>query len=140
MGRILAIDYGLKRTGIAVTDPMKMIASPLDTISTQNLFDFLINYIDQEEVETIVVGLPSNLDNKDTHTTKPVKKLIEKLKLKFPSKKIAGYDEKFSSKIAMDAMIRGGMKKKNRQKKENVDKISAAIILQDYMAFDDRSL
>lgn len=133
MGRIIAIDYGLKRTGLAVTDPLKIIASPLETIPTENLFSWLKDYFGKEQVERIVVGMPTNLDQSETHTTVPVKKLIESLKVQFPEIPISEIDERFTSKIAMQSMVLSGMKKKDRQKKENVDKISAAIILQSYL-------
>ncbi len=134
MGRILALDYGKKRTGIAVTDPMQMIASPLVTVSSLQLHTFLSEYLEKEEVETIVVGLPVTLRNTDTHVTAEVRTLVDTLRGKFPSVSIVTVDERFTSKMAMDAMISGGMSKKDRARKENVDKISAAIILQSYLA------
>ena len=133
MGRIVAIDYGLKRTGLAVTDPLKIIGSPLVTIATNDLISWLIDYFNKEEVERIVIGLPVNLDMSDTHTTLPVKKCIDKIKQRFPDIPISTEDERFTSKIAQRTMIMGGMKKKDRRNKSNVDKISAAIILQSYM-------
>ncbi len=137
MGRILAIDYGLKRTGLAVTDPMKIIASPLETVQTDGLINWLIDYLKKEDVERIVIGLPVNLDMTDTHTTDPVKKFIENIKHQFPHVPVSTEDERFTSKIAKQTMILGGMKKKNRRNKVNVDKISAAIILQSFMAKTD---
>lgn len=134
MGRILAIDYGLKRTGLAVTDPMKIIASPLETVPTDELISWITAYIKKEEVERIVIGLPVNLDMTDTHTTNPVKTFIVKLNRKFPQTPVSTEDERFTSKIAMQTMIMGGMKKKDRRKKANVDKISASLILQSYMS------
>ncbi len=134
MGRIIAIDFGLKRTGLAVTDQLKIIATPLETIPSGNLINWLKSYLKKEEVEHIVIGLPVNLDLSDTHATGPVKKIIEILKDKFPSIPISTEDERFTSKIAKQAMILGGMKKKDRREKSNVDKISASIILQSYMA------
>lgn len=133
MGRIIAIDYGLKRTGLAVTDPLQIIASPLETVQTVTLMEWLKSYHEKEVVERIVVGMPVNLDQSDTHTTVPVKKLIENLKTSFPAIPISEIDERFTSKIAQQSMVLSGMKKKNRQKKENIDKISAAIILQSYL-------
>ena len=133
MGRLLAIDFGFKRTGIAVSDPLKIIASPLDTIPTENLFEWLKNYQQNESLERFIVGMPTNLDQSNTHTTDAVKKLIEKLQLDFPDIPISVVDERFTSKIAQQSMILGGMKKKNRQKKENIDKISATLILQSYL-------
>ncbi len=133
MGRVLAIDYGLKRTGLAVTDPLKIIGSPLETVPTENLITWLNEYLKKEEVERIVIGLPVNLDMSDTHTTKPVKKFIEKINQLFPNIPVSTEDERFTSKIAQQTMILGGMKKKERRIKSNVDKISAAIILQSYL-------
>jgi putative Holliday junction resolvase len=138
MGRILGIDYGLKRTGLAVTDPMKIIASPLETVPTEELIKWISAYIKKEEVEHIVIGLPVNLDMKDTHTTNPVKKFIVVLNQQFPQLPVSTEDERFTSKIAQQTMILGGMKKKDRRKKENVDKISASIILQSFMSRTNR--
>lgn len=133
MGRIIAIDYGIKRTGLAVTDPLKIIASPLETVQTNNLIQWLKDYFNSEEVERIVIGMPTNLDQSDTHTTQPVKSFIAQLKSEFPKLPISPIDERYTSKIAQQAMALGGMKKKDRRRKENVDKISASIILQSYM-------
>ncbi len=133
MARIIAIDYGLKRTGLAVTDPLQIIANGLETIPTVQLFTFLKEYFAKEEVETIVLGMPTNLDTSDTDTTAPVRALKKKLEKDFPQKNVYTVDERFTSKIAIDAMVRGGMKKKDRRKKENVDRISAVIILQSYL-------
>ncbi len=138
MGRILAIDFGLKRTGLAVTDPLKIIASPLETVPTGRLLEWLKDYLQKEEVEAIVLGMPVNLDGTDTHTTAPVKKLMQHIKEKFPGIHIVFEDERFTSKMAMDAMISGGMKKKDRRRKGNVDKISASIILQSYLSKQNR--
>jgi putative Holliday junction resolvase len=134
MGRILAIDYGLKRTGIAVTDPMRIIATALDTIESQKLIEFLTGYFKKETVDELVLGLPKRLNNTDTDMTPHVHKLAELLKNTFPEKPLSLLDERFTSSIALDTMIAGGMKKKDRQVKGNVDKISATIILQDYMS------
>jgi putative Holliday junction resolvase len=133
MGRILAIDFGFKRTGLAVTDPLKIIANPLTTIASDKLFDYLNKYFSEEEVEAIVVGMPINLDMSKTHTTEAVEQLVRKLELDYPDKKVHTVDERFTSKIALDTMVRGGMKKSERRKKENVDKISAVIILQSFL-------
>jgi putative Holliday junction resolvase len=134
MGRVLSIDYGLKRTGLAVTDPLKIIASPLDTVMTTDLLPWIKNYIRSEDVETIVVGKPSKLDQSPTDTTAHVQKFVEELRAALPDLNIDEEDERFTSKIARQAMITGGMKKKDRRQKANVDKISAAIILQSYLA------
>lgn len=133
MGRIIGIDYGLKRTGIASTDPLKIIASPLETVPTKEIFKFLLAYCAKEPVELFVVGMPKNLQNEDTHATPAVSKFIEKLQKVFPKIEIKEVDERFTSKMAINALIEGGMKKKGRQNKANVDKVSAAIILKSYL-------
>lgn len=133
MGRILALDYGKKRTGIAVTDPLKIIASPLETIATREIFAFLERYTKTETVECIVVGMPLRSNNEETHVTRDVISLIDKLKEKFPAIDVHSEDERFTSKMALDAAIASGMKKKDRQIKGNIDKISAAIILQSFL-------
>ncbi len=133
MGRILAIDYGLKRTGLAVTDPLKMIASPLETVNTSELIEWIRSYIQKEKLDLIVVGMPTKLDQSPTHSTKAVSNFIVELEKSFPSIRIDKEDERFTSKMALQSMIQGGMKKKDRREKANVDKISAAIILQSYL-------
>ena len=133
MGRILAIDYGLKRTGLAVTDPMQIIATALDTVETATLMGFIKSYFQKEQVEEVVIGMPKKLNNEDSDITSQVKKFIDLFKKSFPLLKITEVDERFTSRIAQQAMITGGMKKKDRQVKGNVDKISATIILQSYM-------
>jgi len=133
MGRILAIDYGLKRTGIAVTDPLQIIATALETVETSTLINFLKNYFQKETVDEVVIGMPKKLNNEDSDTASEIRKFIELFKKSFSSMMIKEVDERFTSKIAQQAMITGGMKKKNRQVKGNVDKISATLILQSYM-------
>ena len=133
MSRLVAIDYGRKRTGLAATDPLQLIASPLDTVATPQLIDYLKKYDTTEGIAAFVVGMPRKLDNTDTNVTADVRAFVKRLSQHFPGKSIHLHDERFTSKLAMDAMISGGMKKKDRQKKENVDKVSAAIILQSYM-------
>ena len=134
MARIIAIDYGTKRVGVAVTDPLQMIASPLDTIHPLKLMEFLKNYLHQEEVECFVLGWPKNLDNSDTEMIQHVKGFHRKLEKEFPDKAVHLVDERFTSKMALDAMIRSGSKKKDRmQKTGNLDKVSATIILQSYL-------
>ena len=133
MPRILCIDYGKKRTGIAVTDPLKIIASPLTTVETKNLFPYLKNYFQKEEVELVLIGEPKNWDESDTHATPLVHQFIQKFKKDFPLMKIETVDERYTSKLASQAMVQMGMKKKERQKKENVDQIAAAIMLQEYL-------
>ncbi len=133
MARILAIDYGKKRTGIAVSDPMQIIATGLCTIDSHELIPFLKNYFIAEQVELIIIGLPVNWDESDTDGTAPAKKAIERIKKAFPAMPLKTVDERFTSKMAKAAMIDMGMKKKDRQVKANVDVIAAAIILQEYM-------
>ena len=133
MSRILAIDYGAKRTGLAVTDPLRIIASPLDVLPSHQLENFLKTYFDKEEVTKVVIGMPKNTDGSDTNATPLVQAFINRFKKVFPSKELILHDERFTSKMAMDVMIAGGMKKKNRQIKGNVDKVSATIILQSYL-------
>lgn len=133
MARILAIDYGLKRTGIAVTDPLRIIATALETVETEKLLNFLKVYFQREPVDQLVVGMPKRLSNTDTDMTPYVRKLVEQLNKHFPDKPIALIDERFTSSIAMQTMIDGGMKKKDRRVKGNVDKISATLILQSFM-------
>lgn len=133
MGRLLAIDYGIKRTGIAVTDPLKIIASPLETVATKDLYNFLSSYFAREEVEAVVIGVPVDLKMRDTDVTKAVRTFIGKFKNNHPLIPVHEIDERYTSKMAFDAMIAGGMSKKDRRNKENVDKISASIILQSFM-------
>jgi putative Holliday junction resolvase len=133
MGRILAIDYGRKRTGLAVTDPLRIIATALETVATSDLQNFLKTYLQKESVDEFVIGMPKTLRNEDSETAPFVRKCIEELKSNFPNKPIHEIDERFTSSLAQRAMIEGGMKKKDRQEKGNVDKISAVIILQSYL-------
>lgn len=133
MARILCIDYGKKRTGLAVTDPLQIIAGGLPTIETHKLFDFLKQYTSTEEVETIVIGMPLNLDDSSTHATPLVKEAIVRLKKLFPQINIVEVDERFTSTLAKRAMLDMGMKKKDRAVKGNVDEIAATIMLQDYL-------
>lgn len=133
MGRILAIDYGTKRVGLAVSDPLKIIATALTTVPTQELLPYLQGYMAREEVEVLVVGLPKNLNAEDTNNTAPVKAFVKQLEKVFPHIPIRLVDERFTSKIALDTMIAGGSKKKDRRDKGRLDKISATIILQSYM-------
>eukprot|EP01136_Pigoraptor_vietnamica_P022261 Opistho-1_new@73175 len=133
MGRILAIDYGSKRVGLAVTDPLKIIASALDTIHSKDVLEFLKAYIAREDVEAMVVGMPVNLDGEDTNNTPQVKGFVKGLKKAFPDMPIHLHDERFTSSMAMSAMITSGYSKKDRREKGNIDKISATIILQSFM-------
>ncbi|MEJ7643370.1 MAG: Holliday junction resolvase RuvX [Chryseolinea sp.] len=134
MGRILALDYGKKRTGIAVTDPLRIIATALETVPTANLITYLKNYLSREPVDEFVVGMPKTLMNQDSETAPLVRKFVEILKITFPEKPVHLADERFTSSIARRTMLDGGMKKKDRQIKGNVDKISAVIILQSFMS------
>jgi putative Holliday junction resolvase len=134
MGRIIAIDYGTKRTGIAVTDPLQIIATALDVVESPKLFNYLKAYFAKEQVDQIVIGLPKTLKNEDDEMTPVIRSIAEKIQKTFPDKPLHFLDERFTSKIALQTMIDGGMKKKNRQVKGNADKIAATIILQDFMS------
>lgn len=134
MPRILAIDYGLKRTGLAVTDPLQIISTALTTVETPQLFNFLKEYFKKELVERIIIGDPRNLDDSDTHATPHVKKVIERLKKEFPAIPVETVDERYTSKMASRAMIDMGMKKMQRRDKGMVDQIAATIMLQEFMA------
>jgi putative Holliday junction resolvase len=136
LGRILAIDYGLKRTGLAVTDPLRIISTALETVETKNILGFLTGYFDKEAVDEIVIGLPKTLRNEDSQTAPAVRVFADQLKQKFPAKPVHFMDERFTTSIAKQTMIDGGMKKKDRRVKGNVDKISATLILQSYMAMN----
>lgn len=134
MPRILAIDLGTKRTGIAVTDPLKMLANPLETIDTAILIDYLRSYCAKENVDTLVLGLPTRLNGQDNEMTPKVMALKSVLEKTFPTLKLELIDERFTSKMAMQSMIAMGTKKKDRREKAgNLDKMSAAIILQSYL-------
>jgi putative Holliday junction resolvase len=134
MARIICIDYGGKRTGLAVTDPLQIIASALTTIETKELIPFLKVYFKKETVELILIGMPLGLDDEPTHATPLVEKAIVRLKKEFPTIPLETVDERYTSKQASQAMVQMGMKKKDRQKKENTDMIAATIMLQEYMA------
>lgn len=133
MGRIMAIDYGLKRTGVAVTDPLKIIATALATVETPKMVKFLKEYLAKEEVELVIIGMPSNWDESDTHATQPVKRFIETLQKQFPFLAVKEVDERFTSKMAARALVEMGMKKKQRQQKGMVDQVAATMMLQEYM-------
>ena len=133
MGRILAIDYGNKRTGIAVTDPGRIIATPLVTVKTAELETFLREYLDKETVDSFVVGYPLKMNNEPSEMVKYIDPFLNRLKKLFPGKEINLVDERFTSTIAQRAMIDGGMRKKYRQDKSNVDRISASLILQSFL-------
>ena len=133
MSRILAIDYGRKRTGIAVSDPLQIIASGLTTVPTHQLIDFLLNYIKQEQVECIIIGHPKQLNNEDSENMKNIVPFINRLKKILPDMPVQLVDERFTSVLAHQTMLAGGLKKKDRQNKALVDEISATIILQSYL-------
>ncbi len=133
-GRILAIDYGLKRTGIAVTDEMQMIASGLTTIPSETAIDWLKNYFTKEKVEKVLIGEPRQMNNEPSQSAPLIAAFTEKFKKSFPDMPIEGVDERFTSKMAFQTMIDSGLKKKQRQNKSLIDEISATIILQDYLS------
>lgn len=133
MARILAIDYGGKRTGIAVTDPMQIIATGLTTIHSHELIAFLKNYFLTEQVELIIIGMPKNWDESDTHGTPLAESAIKRIQKAFPNMPLKTVDERYTSKMAKDAMLQMGMKKKDRRDKKLVDEIAATIMLQEYM-------
>ncbi len=133
MGRILAIDYGSKRVGIAVTDPLQIIATPLTTLREPELIPFLIQYRSREPLERIVVGMPLRTDGSDTHATPLIRAFIKNLNQKIPDIPVETIDEAYTSKRAFQAMVEGGMKKKDRRKKENIDQVSAVLILQSFL-------
>lgn len=135
MARILSIDYGKKRTGIAVTDPLQLIAGGLATVSTSELFDYLKRYVASEEVECIVIGEPRQPNGQPSENLARVQQFVNRWRKAVPAIPIEYYDERFTSVLAHQAMIDGGLKKKARQDKALVDEISATIILQDYMRF-----
>lgn len=133
MGRILALDFGKVRTGIAITDELRFIASGLTTVGTNELISFLKGYLDKETVTQFVVGEPRQMNNTPSESEQLILPFIEKLRLAFPDIPIARQDERFTSKMAIQSMIEGGLKKKQRQNKALVDEISATLILQAYL-------
>lgn len=133
MGRIMAVDYGRKRTGLAVTDSLRIIATALETVPTTELISFIVAYAKREVVDEFVVGMPKTLMNEDSEIAPLVRIFVEELKKTFPEKPVHLADERFTSSMALRTMIDGGMKKKDRREKGNVDKISATIILQSFM-------
>ncbi len=133
MGRILAFDYGTKRTGIAVTDPLQLIASGLKTVETSEILTFLKSYCTDEEVVLFVVGLPKQMNNLPSESEQFIKSFIRNLKRTFPEIPIKREDERFTSKMALQSMIDSGIKKKQRRNKAIVDEISATLILQSYL-------
>lgn len=133
MARILAIDYGKKRVGIAVTDPLKLIANGLDTVPSNEIYKYLSEYFDREEVERVVVGYPVKLNNEPSEAVRYVNEFIRTFIRKFPGIPLEQHDERFTSRIAFQAMLDGGVKKNKRKDKAMVDKVSATILLQSYL-------
>jgi len=133
MGRIMAIDYGLRRTGLAVTDTLQMIANGLTTVATADLVSFIQNYVKKEPVERFVVGLPKQMNNEPSESMKQIEPFVAKLKKELPEIPVEYLDERFTSVLAHKAMLEGGMKKMKRRDKAIVDEISAVIILQSYL-------
>ena len=133
MSRILAIDYGKKRTGVAVTDILQIIANGLTTVATPELMDFILKYVEKEPVERIIVGHPKQMNNEDSENMKRITPFVNQLRKKLPNIPVELVDERFTSVLAHQAMLDGGLKKKARQNKALVDEISATIILQSYL-------
>lgn len=133
MSRIISIDFGLKRTGIAVTDPLQIIATGLTTLHSKELIPFLKDYFAKEQVELIIIGWPTNWDDSATHATPLVEKCIKDLQKHFPAMPVKKVDERFTSKMAKDSMLEMGLKKKDRRNKALVDEIAATIMLQEYL-------
>jgi|SRR5690554_3440463 len=133
MSKLLAIDYGTKRCGIAATDSLQMIASGLTTVETKNIHEFMVDYLSNEDVECLIVGDPRRLNNEPSAVEKSIIPFINFIKKRFPRLKIEREDERFTSKMAMETMIQGGVKKMKRRDKALVDKVSATLILQSYM-------
>ncbi len=135
MGRILAIDYGKKRVGVAVTDELQIIATALDTVPAKDVIQYLKAYMEKEQVDCIVVGDPRQMNNTASESVKFIEPFVKRLKKVFPHMLIERYDERFTSKIAVQTMVSAGLKKKERRNKSTIDKISAVIILQSYMEY-----
>ena len=134
MARILAIDYGRKRVGLAVTDPLQIIANRLTTVSTHTIWDFLKEYFQKENVETVVVGYPKQMNNEASEAVRYINPFLKKFQKTYPNLKLEIIDERFTSKMAFQTMIDSGLSKKKRQNKALVDEISATIILQTYLS------
>jgi putative Holliday junction resolvase len=133
MGRIIGVDYGLKRIGLAVTDPFQIFASPLITVNQEEFYKYINDYMKKNEVEAFVIGYPVQMNNKPSESVIYINPFIKKLEKTFPEKQIYLADERFTSQMALRTMIEGGVKKKDRQDKSMVDKISASIILQSFL-------
>ncbi len=135
MARILAIDYGKKRTGLAVTDMLQITANPLLTIETRDLMAWLENYFRTEQVETVVIGHPTQMNGQESESMNYIRPFMERFRVAFPAIPLVAFDERFTSVLAHQAMLAGGMKKKDRQNKAVVDKLAACIILEGYMDY-----
>ena len=133
MGRIVSIDYGQKRVGFAVTDELQICAHALDTVHVSHAFDFLKNYLEKENVETIVVGEPKTMNNTDSNAARFIEPFVNRLKKEIKNIKIERFDERFTSKMAFQTLIDAGVNKKTRANKSLIDKISATIMLQGYL-------
>jgi putative holliday junction resolvase len=140
MGRIIAIDYGKKRVGIAVTDPLKIISNGLTTLSPAEVIPFLTKYMAEQSVETVVVGLAKQMNNEASESMRYIVPFVKQLQKQFPALNVEMFDERFTSKLALKAMLEGGVKKKDRQNKALMDEISATILLQSYMEFKNNNM
>ena len=136
MGRILAIDYGRKRTGLAATDPLRITAQPLETVPTHTLIDWLTAYFNREQVDIVVLGYPKQMSGEDSESMNYIRPFQSQFAKRFPEKQLVMYDERFTSVLAHKAMLTGGMKKQQRRDKAVVDKIAACIILEDYLEYN----
>jgi len=133
MGRILAIDYGTRRSGIAVTDALRISAGPLETVPTHTLLDWLGDYFANETVDEVVIGQPKQMSGEESQSMQAIRPFMAAFKKRFPNKPLVPYDERFTSVLAHKAMLEGGLKKKARQDKATVDKVAACIILEGYL-------
>jgi putative Holliday junction resolvase len=133
MGRVIAIDWGTKRTGIAATDPLRIVANGLETVPTHELQQWLAQYLAAEDVDIIVVGHPTRMDGQPSETMTHIEPLVARLRTQYPDKRVVMHDERFTSRLAQQAMIDGGVPKMARRDKAMVDRVSAAIILQGYL-------
>ena len=133
MARVLAIDYGKKRVGLAVTDPLQIIANSLTTVKTADIWNFLENYFVKEQVETVVIGYPRKMNNQPSEAVHYINPFLKKFRMKYTEIQLEVFDERYTSRMAFQTMIDGGVKKKKRRDKEMIDAISATIILQNYL-------
>ena len=133
MGRIIAIDYGTKRTGLAITDPGQRIATPMETVPTHRLMNYLQEYMQKEAVDLLVVGFPMQMDYSESESVKQIRYFVGAFRKRFKEVPVKWVDERFTSSLAKDTLVRGGMKKSKRREKGQVDRVSAALILQSYL-------